>query len=78
MKRPVDYVTDDEQIAVVANRENESGIISYLTVYSSKARTNKIFVAMNKDGAPSTEQLEDFIQILQQMSKEFKAENKLQ
>lgn len=72
MKRPVDYVTDDEQISVVANRL-EDGHVAYLTVYSGKARVNRIFVATN-DG--STEQLEDFIQILQQMLGEIKEENK--
>jgi hypothetical protein len=72
MKRPADYITDDEQIAVVANK-TEGGHTAYLTVYSGKSRQNKIFVATN-DGL--TDQLEDFIQILQQMLTEIKSEGK--
>lgn len=72
MKKLYDYVTDDEQIAVIKNR-TEDGHIAYLTVYSGKSRQNKMHVALN-DGV--TTQLEDFIQILKQMLSEIQQENK--
>lgn len=81
MKRIYDYVTDDEQIAVVKNKRNDEGKsdsdghTAYLTIYSSKARSNKIYVALNEG---DTSQLEDFIQILQQVLKEVKSEYKQQ